>query len=229
MKEPWYQTLNISAEHAGNLYGFWKSVAEWKHPGEYRHSVYICLHMEIFLEWFCLPLVRFGPAAAQHHMGWDKNCLLRQKRKREVLVMIIIIRMCIYIYNIHNKWHTSIWSPSADWYPVSPHAVLPPGQLPSVLLFPLTMSYGKSLWPVWVTCPGSVPSQLCVPPSPVLAGQYEKLKRPWLSNNWNTAVLSTVFFSYSQNIASFQTQRCKSSLSQLKPGQSYRKSLVSPQ
>ena len=37
---------------------------------------------------------------------------------------------------------------------------------------------GISLWPVWSSCPGSVPSQLLVPPSSSLAGQHEKLKSP---------------------------------------------------
>ena len=38
--------------------------------------------------------------------------------------------------------------------------------------------YGISLWPVWVSCPGCVPSQRLVPPAYSLAGQYEKLKSP---------------------------------------------------
>lgn len=38
----------------------------------------------------------------------------------------------------------------------------------------------RSLWPVWVTCPGSAPSYLPVPLSPSLWGQDKKLRCPCL-------------------------------------------------
>lgn len=43
------------------------------------------------------------------------------------------------------------------------------------------MWYGKSIWPVWVRCPGCVPFQLPVhPQAPLMAGQHEVLECPWL-------------------------------------------------
>ena len=38
--------------------------------------------------------------------------------------------------------------------------------------------YGIPLWLVWVSCPGCVTSQLLVHSQPLLAGQYEKLRSP---------------------------------------------------
>lgn len=43
------------------------------------------------------------------------------------------------------------------------------------------IGYGMPLWSLQVSCPGPVPSQLLAPSQPyLLAGQYEKLKCPWL-------------------------------------------------
>ena len=55
----------------------------------------------------------------------------------------------------------------------------------------------------------SPPAPLCFP-EPLLAWEAEKLKHPWLcaavlNNTENITVLSTLFFSQSQNIVSYQT------------------------
>ena len=49
--------------------------------------------------------------------------------------------------------------------------------------------YGIPLWPVWVSCPGCVPSQLLVPLQPscwlgMRSWKILDLVQIWLSNNW---------------------------------------------
>lgn len=62
-------------------------------------------------------------------------------------------------------------STPTDQYPTSPRAEAHfPRQLSPVLLFNV-MLYGISLWPVHVSCPGSVPTHSFCIPSPSLEGQ----------------------------------------------------------
>jgi len=79
--------------------------------------------------------------------------------------------------------------PPTNIQPVPDQQLLLPANCPSFIVVHDTIWYRIFLWPVWVSCPGSVPYQLFVPPpDPLLAGQGKKLKHLWfcaalLSNN----------------------------------------------
>jgi len=50
---------------------------------------------------------------------------------------------------------------AADWYPASPQAVaIPETTHPSLYVQHDVIWCGISLWSVWVSCPGCIPSQL---------------------------------------------------------------------
>ena len=82
-------------------------------------------------------------------VGWDKNHLLRQKRKREIIVMTVsfFVSLCLSLLT-KRVMHTP-----ASWWPSSPWAVAATRPIP---LGFVVLWYGISLWPDWVSCPGSV-------------------------------------------------------------------------
>ena len=73
---------------------------------------------------------------------------------------------------MHNAHH-----PPTDAQPV-PEQWPPASFPPSLYTGHDVLWYGISLWPVWVSCPGCVPSQLLVPPPAFLLAGHEKLKSP---------------------------------------------------
>ena len=77
--------------------------------------------------------------------------------------------------------------------------------------------YAISLWPVWVSCPGYVPSQL---PVHLAVRKTEKSSTDCLATTKNMSMLSTLFSSQIQNTALHQLPERKLTLSQLKPRQS---------
>lgn len=84
-----------------------------------------------------------------------------------------------------------------------------------------TIRYGTSFWSVWISCPGCVPSQLCLGGTS-LAGEHEKLKSPWLCVN---AALQqqkhwcVISIAFTQNSKQSNTPATKKKItSQLKPG-----------
>ena len=133
--------------------------------------------------------------------------------------------MCIYI---QNKWCTVNCSPPTNWCPASSQAAAAhqtnSPQFSGLFFFFVdccflfvclfVFAWCQMVWNIplasvaqlsWF-CPHPAPSA----PAAALTGrtvqETEKLKHSWLcaallSNNWNTAVLSRLFFSQSQNIA----------------------------
>ena len=130
--------------------------------------------------------------------------------------------MCIYI---QNKWCTVNCSPPTDVQPVpkqlqptkpTPHSFQVCFFLCRLLFFVclFVFAWCQMVWNIPLASVAQL-SWFCPHPAPcapaaALTGrtvqETEKLKHSWLcaallSNNWNTAVLSRLFFSQSQNIA----------------------------
>lgn len=126
------------------------------------------------------------------------------------------------------------YSPPADGHTASPWAVpLFPTNSPSFfkLCHRVWNILSASLTQMFWFCALPSPPVLVCPHPPALTGQHKKLKRPWLcveqlSNNRSIDVLSTLFFSQSQNIATCLTLWRKSTLSLLKPGQRARNKIL---
>ena len=99
-----------------------------------------------------------------------------------------------------------------------------PHGLPSFIAPLDTIWYGMSRWPVEVSCPWSVPSQLLVPPPAPHCGAARGAEtslalcsttQPKLKHH----CIISLFFSQSQSTASHQPLWRKLTVSQLKPGQ----------
>ena len=103
---------------------------------------------------------------------------------------VIYIYVCVYIYMKQVMYSAIGHHPLADAHPVSKQQQPPPASSLQFYSFSHDVVwYGVSLWPLWVSCPGYVPSQLPVPASPCAGravGESKKLKCPWLC----TALLS---------------------------------------
>lgn len=119
-------------------------------------------------------------------MSWNKNYLLKQKTNKKIIVIIIIIIIILW--------------PAC------------PASLSFIVFLHDVIQFGTSLWPVQVNCAVSAPSQV-LGPSSLLANRTVQeaiaLKCPWfhtalLSNSYNIDMLSALFLSQSQNIASHQ-------------------------
>ena len=87
----------------------------------------------------------------------ESNNATMQKRRE----IIVIIYFHIHIYKRSDAWHncsaTSSACPACSWAA----AALQP-TAPSFIIPRDATGYGTSLWTVWVSCPGSVHSQLLV-------------------------------------------------------------------
>lgn len=192
------------------VYGFWRFTIFYQKWGsaEWRHCVGLgCSRHKSNNH--CSgtggeQLLQFNPEAARHHshfahspilvrwgrelekklkpMGWDKNYLLKQRRKGEKKKQqpntIVVITVCVSICTLtksvmHNAIaHHPLARPQAM-------AASPPGQVPRIYNFTWchigrkisSASLGQLSW----VCP--LPSP-CASPVSSLAGQCEELKCP---------------------------------------------------
>lgn len=92
-------------------------------------------------------------------LSWDKEYLERQKRRRGI---IVIITRYVHIYKSSEARHScsllTKWCPRSSW---------PPARFPQFYMFLHDVIWHAiSLGPAEVSCPGSGPSQLLVPPAP---------------------------------------------------------------
>lgn len=133
-----------------------------------------------FLPFFPMGRGRESVKKREELTCWYKIYLLTLK-KEEITVM-----MCIYIYvYIHKMSDTQhSCSPSTEWCPASPQALDASSANPPSFIVPHDVMWdGVTLWPVLVSCAGSVPSWLLVLPIALTSrtvGKEDKLKRPWL-------------------------------------------------
>ena len=128
----------------------------------------------------------FYPPTVGWGREWEKvkTCELRRRqfnRKAKEEMMTIMITTAAIVISTQNKWCT-MQLLTTQWTISSPSPssnCCPPATSPSVYTEHDVIWYGTSLWPVWVSCPSCVSSQVPMH----LAGQHEKLKSPWLFSN----------------------------------------------
>lgn len=132
-----------------------------------------------FLPFFPMGRGRESVKKREELTCWYKIYLLTLK-KEEITVMMCIY-ICIYT---QNEWHTT---QLLTEHRMMPSQTSSTGCLsanpPSFIVPHDVMSDGVTLWPVLVSCAGSVPSWLLVLPIALTSrtvGKEDKLKRPWL-------------------------------------------------
>lgn len=99
-------------------------------------------------------------------VGWDEDHLIGQEKKKKKGILII--------HKTRDAQHSSHHQlPDAQADPKQNYC--PPHSPANSLSFTVQQDI---IWPVWASCPGSVPSQLLESPqAPSLAGHYEKLEK----------------------------------------------------